>query len=221
MSANEITGPASMHKPARGRRRSVIALSSGLALACGGVVFFAGAAVGGSGSDPVARSKYFVCATPGGTVSLSTRDGICPPGETKYTWQGAGTAGPAGPAGPRGARGATGLPGATGAQGPAGPAGVLGAYQVSALGTVYPRSSTGPTTPTQVLCNEGDTVLGGGFSFRWVNGDAWVSSVKVSRSSPAVDGSREGWAVSVINDMDFQVEVNIDVYAICAEVDVT
>jgi hypothetical protein len=222
MPAPETTASSATPATTPGRRRTLIALGSGLALACGGLVFFAGTAVGGSGSDPVARAKYFVCATPGGTVTLTTRDGVCPLGETKYTWRGEGAPGPAGPTGARGARGPAGAQGPAGAPGPEGPPGadgIAGLYQVATSGTLYSLSSTGPSDVQAAYCATGDVVVSGGYSQGWTNGDAWVSSMKVASVGPVVSlGGEEGWGVTVINDMNFMVGVTVTVTAICAEV---
>jgi len=222
--------PSSDHDAApvskRGLRKPLVwgACVSAATVACGGLVFVASQAVAGGGNESIQRPAYYACVNANGDMTLTTRDAFCAAGDTKYTWRGAGASGPAGPqgergrqglagaAGPSGAAGASGAAGPSGPAGPTGPAGVLGVYTVTESATMY--SDGAVSAALQVLCNEGDTVLSGGFAMTGAKGDPWISSIKIASSQPKSDGS--GWEVTVVNNTSFMVGVPVTVTAICA-----
>ncbi len=120
-----------------------------------------------------------------------------------------GATGPTGPAGPPGPAGATGPEGATG---PAGP---------SSLAAVYTRSATvlepGPDTSdlttltTEVLCDPGDVVLGGGIDHAVMGGNSSIYSIA---SKP--NGAGTGW-IGLVRRIQGE-GTPLTVYARCADV---
>lgn len=132
--------------------------------------------------------------------------------------------GPTGPAGPEGARGPTGFTGAAGRQGPTGPTGpggptgptgptgsFDGAFTRRTASPKAVTTSSDASTVGDVVCLEGETVVGGGYMI-----EPPVDDVVPTTSRPASNATVEGWQVSVLRTGAGGSAANLTVYAICA-----
>jgi len=137
-----------------------------------------------------------------------------------------GPMGPAGPQGPQGPAGSTGPMGSQGVQGPAGPAGAdgpagpegppgpagagLSGYEKNAIRSGA-RTMGGKTVyQLGVDCSTGKKVLSGGsYVYNGING----IPVMVHSGPTAT-----GWVVKWYNVNDVQIQVDVEVYAICASI---
>ncbi len=131
-----------------------------------------------------------------------------------------------GPSGPPGAQGAA---GPAGAQGPAGPQGVKGATGVATAVTrttsfTFPANNgaTGQLLSAAVLCQTGETVVGGGYRTPTTSSGGQPNTT-VGTSAPADAGSLpasageavRGWYVQARRNVD-SVAQTVDVYVVCA-----
>lgn len=150
--------------------------------------------------QPKAKSKFW------GLLVLDGRDG---------------RNGSPGPTGPKGDTGPAGPIGPEGPQGPQGSPGLTGLEWITASGTMVAPGGTGPSSALRAACPSGKKVIGGGYEQIW-NGSGdnsgWVSAIKVAKSQPYSDAGVEGWELTVISDLQFQVSVDARVTAICASV---
>ncbi len=120
-----------------------------------------------------------------------------------------GAMGPAGPTGPTGPAGPAGPAGPTGPVGPQGPAGPVSTYFRTASVIV----ANGSSAIVSAVCDAGDLVTGGGFSFVPPTGPHSI------RHSGPDDGSGtvlDRWVVSGANDSGSDVELTS--LAVCADV---
>ncbi len=128
-----------------------------------------------------------------------------------------------GPSGPAGAQGAA---GPAGAQGPAGPQGATGVATAVTRTTSFTfpanNGATGQVLSAAVLCQTGETVVGGGYRTPNTSSSGQPNTI-VGTSAPADAGSLpasagetpRGWYVQARRNVD-TVAQTVDVYVVCA-----
>ncbi len=134
-----------------------------------------------------------------------------------------GIPGPAGPIGPIGLTGPQGLQGPAGpqgpqgpqgAEGPPGPAGTIAGYEQKTNRPAIYLLPSGGSYEVKADCSSGRKILGGG-------GYVWGSSngrPLMVYSGPYSGTSSPGWTVRWYNPYGSSISVDVEVYAICAEI---
>jgi hypothetical protein len=129
--------------------------------------------------------------------------------------------GPRGPRGPQGPRGPKGQRGAKGDKGATGPAGVSGYETVSQTfkEVLVPGSETGRglSAVETVTCPGGKRVIGGG-SDLGTNPAQSSQQRLVTVSMNAPNGTGKGWSIQLFNNSNTSTSIDLEVYAVCANV---
>lgn len=181
--------------------------------------------VGGGWAVAASKSNELLgCAKKSnGALRLAKK---CKKSERRVSWNvtgpaGAnGSSGPPGGAGPKGATGLTGPKGNTGLPGPTGIAKVV--TRTTSFTFPANNGATGQTLDGHVLCNTGESVLGGGSSMdtNAFVGDQPNTVILQSRpalangGAPANGGTARGWYAQATRDSDFTA-TTIAVYVLC------
>ena len=197
-------------------------------------------------AEEEATNEIVACIAGNRVMKISEKGGTCPEKGTRtLRWnqegpQGrrgpkgdAGPEGPRGPKGPTGEQGARGEQGVRGEQGDKGDKGETGERGPAGFASVQRRSANHDTVidsesfsdPLTVDCNEGETVVGGGFdgldSYR---ARFFGSATIIADFIPLVAESRptnSGWQVTLFNPsadtLSFGVFQSVTVYALCAQ----
>ncbi len=175
-----------------------------LAAAVGTVAAF-GAGVASAASRGVINACY---DTKTGALHATSS---CVKSEAQLSWNEQGPAGPAGPDGPAGPVGPQGEPG------PAGPTGISG-YEIKNASR-YTFGTDGPTITVTSRCPDGKKVLGGGARWWPGLGVDWNSNWDILHSGASDSGTEAMWVAVFRRQVPDAGTGNLDVWAICANVD--
>lgn len=142
-------------------------------------------------------------------------------GQRRVTCRAFGLRGLRGARGPQGPRGQKGQRGAKGEKGATGPAGVSGYETVSQTfkEVLVPESETGRglSAVETVTCPGGKRIIAGGFDLGTNPAQSSQQRlVTVSQSAPNSTG--KGWSVQLFNNSNTNTSIDLEVYAVCANV---
>lgn len=161
-----------------------------------------GAALAATTSHP---KKVTVCVTKKGVVRSASAKGTCPKRTHKVRVNTAGARGATGPAG---------APGATGATGAMGPAGVVAATTVE-MGTAY-EVAHGDLGLVRTSCQGGETLLSGGYEWRYSDGIPSATPM-VQSNKPVIEDGETTWVTTVRNPSANSGSLLVTPWVLCGQ----